>query len=87
MQFSFAILRRKNQTKSNLKSINELQHEIVGNLNLNCIKVCIIQLDHICFEKSSSTFRLDARTEHDVLVKSTTKIFFKFSGLLRIPKL
>ena len=56
MQFSFAILRRKNQTKSNLKSINKLQHEIVGNLNLNCIKVCIIQLDHICFEKSSSTF-------------------------------
>ena len=58
MQFSFAILRRKNQTKSNLKSINKLQHEIVGNLNLNCI-----------------------------IVKSTTKFFFKFCGLLRIPKL
>ena len=28
-----------------------------------------------------------ARTEHDALVKSTTKIFFKFCGLLRKPKL
>ena len=27
------------------------------------------------------------RTEHDALVKSTTKIFFKFSGLLRKSKL
>ena len=28
-----------------------------------------------------------ARIEHDTLVKSTTKIFFKFRGLLRKPKL
>ena len=28
-----------------------------------------------------------ARTEHNTLVKSTSKIFFKFCGLLRKPKL
>ena len=28
-----------------------------------------------------------ARTEHNALVESTTKIFFKFCGLLRKPKL
>ena len=31
--------------------------------------------------------KIVARTEHDALVKSRTKIFFKFCGLLRKPKL
>ena len=43
--------------------------------NLSC-KVCIIRLNHICFEKSLSTFC--QKYEED---------FFKFCGLLRKPKL
>ena len=42
----------------------------------------MIRLDHICFDKYAV-----AGIEHDALVKSTTKIFFKFCGLLRKPEL
>ena len=60
------------------------RHISISNLNLQAYvgKVCIIQLDHLCFEKSSSTFwqvqYTVARTEHDALFKSRTKIFSKF---------
>ena len=51
-------------------------------------KVWIIQLVHICLK---SLRRFDkyavARTEHEALVKGMMKIFFKFCGLLKKPKL
>ena len=58
--------------------------------NLGCRKVCIIRLDHICFENSSSTFwrvlkYAVARTEHDALVKSMTKIFSNFVAFSENP--
>ena len=52
-------------------------------------KVCIIRLDHICFEKSSSTFWQVRCCAHRTR-RSCQKYdedFFKFCGLLRKPKL
>ena len=46
-------------------------------------KVCIIQLVHICFEKSSSTFWKVRCCSCQKYVED----FFKFFGLLRKPKL
>ena len=53
------------------------------------VKVCIIRLDHICLKNLRRLFDMYAvaRTEHDTLVKSTTKILLKFRGLLRKHKL
>ena len=53
------------------------------------VKVCIIRLDHISKKNIFQIFDkyAVAHTEHDALVKSTTKIFFKFGGLLKKPKL
>ena len=59
-------------------------------VSLSCsVKVCIIQLDHICFEKSSSTFWQVHCCAHRTW-SSCQKYdidFFKFCGLLRKPKL
>ena len=59
------------------------------NVFLDLIKVCIIRLDHICFEKSSSTFwqvRCCAhRTQRSC--QKYDEDFFKFCCLLRKPKL
>jgi hypothetical protein len=54
-----------------------------------CIKVCIIPLDHICFEKSSSTFWQVHCCAHRIRhsCQKHDKDFFKFCGLLRKPKL
>ena len=45
------------------------------------VKVCKIQLDHICLKNLWRLF------DKYALVKSTSKIFFKFCGPLRKPKL
>ena len=53
------------------------------------VKVCTIQLDHICFEKSSSTFWQVRCCEHQTRCscQKNDKDFFKFCGLLRKHKL
>ena len=59
------------------------------NVFLDLIKVCIIRLDHICFEKSSSTFWQVRCCAHRTRRSCQTydEDFFKFCGLLRKPKL
>ena len=55
------------------------------------VKVCIIRLDHICFEKSSSIFwqvRCWAHRPRTMLLsKVRRRFFFKFCGLLWKPNL
>ena len=52
-------------------------------------KVCILRLDHICFEKFSSTFWQVRCCAHRTRrsCQKYDEVFFKFCGLLRKPKL
>ena len=53
------------------------------------IKVCIIQLDHIFFEKIFVDFLTSTllRAQNMTLLSKVRRRFFKFFGLLRKPKL
>jgi hypothetical protein len=51
-------------------------------LKVDLLKVCIIRLDHICFEKSSSTFW---QVRCCAVVKSTTKFFSNFVAFSENP--
>ena len=53
------------------------------------LKVCIIRLVHICFEKSSSTFWQVrcCKNRTRCSCQKYDRDFFKFCGLLRKPKL
>ena len=48
-------------------------------------KVCIIRLDHICFEKSSSTLWQVRAQNKTLFSKRRQRFFFEFCGLLRNP--
>ena len=52
-------------------------------------KVCILRLDHICFENFSSTFWQVRCCAHRTRrsCQKYDEVFFKFCGLLRKPKL
>ena len=67
---------------------HDFDHKVRLLLFFDLFKVCIIQLDHICFEKSSSTFWQVHCCAHRTR-RSCQKYdedFFKFCGLLRKPK-